>query len=113
MDTPAPTTEPEPSNAIPPKVGWMVGRDLEGSLGSAFGIVLLLGLSTWFNGPDTPLSPSIIQVLRIFLYALVFSSVLFSFSGLRHEKNLRQIVCAVIFSAWILLFLMILRIAWH
>jgi len=98
---------------IPVRTGWFGGKDLERSLGSAFGMVLLLGLSKWFNGPNFPLSPSIIQGLRIFLYTLVFSSMLFSFSGMRHEKGLARALCALIFCGWIILFLVILRIAWH
>jgi len=113
MDTPAPATEPEPSNAIPPKVGWMVGRDLEVALAGAVCAVVLIELAPRYVGPDFPLSPPLQVAWECLKLASMFGSLLFSFSGLRHEKNLRQIVCAVIFSAWILLFLIILRIAWH
>jgi hypothetical protein len=98
---------------IPLRKGWLSGKDLERSFGCAFGVALLLGLSNWYTDPDSPLGPSILQVIRFFLYVLIFSSVLFSFSGLRHEKNIRQIMCGLLFWAWIVLFLMILRIAWH
>jgi hypothetical protein len=113
MDTPAPATEPEPSNAIPPKAGWMAGWDLEVALVGAVCAVVLIELAPRYVGPDSPLSPPLQVAWECLKLASMFGSLLFSFSGLRHEKNLRQIVCVVIFSAWILLFLVILRIAWH
>lgn len=96
MDTPAHATETEPPKAIPPKVGWMVGEDMEHALLFAgIGILAFLAAGWLDRNP----------VWLLFILLAMPCGILFSLSGLRTEKGLRRLVCAPLLVGWILYFL--------